>query len=498
MPSPDPRKDKSKAGDRDHRGAIGYVIGGLLAVVLLQLLSPLISNQQAIPYSDFEAAVSAGQVREVTVTPDAVEGEFKTPREGSTHFATIRVDPQLAERLSAKGVTVKGAPSGGALSRLISWLGPLVLIYLFWWWAMPKLAGGAGLGGLVSAGRSKAKVYAESDTKVTFADVAGVEEAKVELQEVVNFLRDPKTYGRLGARAPKGILLVGPPGTGKTLLARAVAGEAGVPFFSISGSEFVEMFVGVGAARVRDLFEQARDARRRPSSSSTSWTRWAAPRRRSPDRRPRREGADAQPASGRDGRLRSQRRRGAAGRHQPARDPRPGAVARRPLRPPGAGGPAGQARAASRSCRCICARSSSRRGVDPEQIAALTPGFTGADLANLVNEAALLATRRNGRAGDAGGFHPAIERIVAGLEKRNRLLNPHEREVVAHHEMGHALVAVALPGVDPVQKVSIIPRGVGALGYTMQRPTEDRFLMDARANWRTAWPCCSAGGPPRP
>jgi cell division protease FtsH len=475
MPVSDPRKDKPKAGDGDHRGAIGYVIGGLIAVFLLQMLSPLVSNQPMIPYSDFETAVSAGQVREVTVTPDAVQGEFKAPREGSTHFTTVRVDPQLADRLLAKGVTVKGEPSGGWLSRLMSWLGPLVLIYLFWWWAMPRLAGGAGLGGLVSAGRSKAKVYVESDTKVTFADVAGVEEAKFELQEVVNFLRDPKTYGRLGARAPKGILLVGPPGTGKTLLARAVAGEAGVPFFSISGSAFVEMFVGVGAARVRDLFDQARAAA--PSIIFI-------------------DELDAL------GRSRAGALIGGLDEKEQTLnqllaeidgfDPSVGVILLAATNRPEILDPA-LLRAGrfdrqvlvdrpDRIGRLAILKVHSRKitlapGLSLEDVAGMTTGFTGADLANLINEAAIAATRRNAPDVGLADFTMAIERIVAGIEKRTRVLSPAERRRVAYHEMGHALVAAALPGVDPVQKVSIIPRGVGALGYTLQRPTEDRFLL---------------------
>jgi cell division protease FtsH len=282
-------------------------------------------------------------------------------------------------------------------------------------------------------------------------------------------------YGRLGGRVPKGVLLVGPPGTGKTLLAKAVAGEAGVPFFSISGSEFVEMFVGVGAARVRDLFEQARPRRRR-SSSSTSSTPGPRPRRLRRHGRPRREGADPQPAAGRARRLRFVQRPGAAGRHQPPGGARPGAAARRPLRPPGAGGPPRQ-EGPHRHPQGAHEEDHPHPDVDADQVAALTPGFSGADLANLVNEAALVATRRDGADVTLEDFTVAIERIVAGLEKKNRVLNEHERTVVAYHEMGHALVAMGLPGTDPVHKISIIPRGVGALGYTIQRPTEDRFLM---------------------
>jgi cell division protease FtsH len=331
------------------------------------------------------------------------------------------------------------------------------------------------MGGLMSVGRSKAKVYVETDTKTGFKDVAGVDEAKDELAEIVEFLKDRKQYGRLGARLPKGILLVGPPGTGKTLLARAVAGEAGVPFFSISGSEFIEMFVGVGAARVRDLFEQARK-----SAPAIVFI-------------------DELDALGRARSL------GGMGGHDEREqtlnqllteldgfDPSEGVVLLGATNRPEILDPA--LLRAGRFDRQVLVDRPDKQGrlqilevharkirmdmaVDLAQVAAMTTGFTGADLANLVNEAALLATRRKAEVVTLADFTNGIERIIAGLEKRNRLLNPREREIVAYHEMGHALVAMALPGSDPVHKVSIIPRGVGALGYTIQRPTDDRFLM---------------------
>jgi cell division protease FtsH len=327
----------------------------------------------------------------------------------------------------------------------------------------------------MSIGKSRAKIYVENKTGVSFKDVAGVEEAKAELQEVVEFLKDPKKYGRLGARVPKGVLLVGPPGTGKTLLARAVAGEAGVAFFSISGAEFVEMFVGVGAARVRDLFEQARQ------------------------KAPAIIFIDELDALGRA------RGAGAIGGHDEREqtlnqllveldgfDPSTGLVLLAATNRPEILDPA--LLRAGRFDRVVLVDRPDKKGrlqilevharkvklapgVDLEKIAAATPGFSGADLANLVNEAALLATRRGADAVSAADFNEAIERMIAGLEKRNRVLNEKERRVVAHHELGHALVAMALPGTDPVHKISIIPRGVAALGYTLQRPTEDRFLM---------------------
>jgi cell division protease FtsH len=311
---------------------------------------------------------------------------------------------------------------------------------------------------------------------VTFQDVAGVDEAKDELREIVDFLKNPEEYSRLGGRMPKGVLLVGPPGTGKTLLAKAVAGEAKVPFFSISGSEFVEMFVGVGAARVRDLFEQARQ--KAPAIifidelDALGRARGMGPYAGGHDEKEQTLNQLLVELDGFDSRA-GLVLLGATNRPE-ILDPallRAGRFDRQVLvdRPDKKG--------RIQILQVHMKRTKLAQDVDPEKVAALTPGFTGADLANLVNEAALLATRRNADAVTMADFNNAVERIVAGLEKRNRLLNPREREIVAYHEMGHALVALALPGVDPVHKVSIIPRGVGALGYTIQRPTEDRFLM---------------------
>jgi cell division protease FtsH len=328
----------------------------------------------------------------------------------------------------------------------------------------------------MTIGKSRAKVYVEKETKVTFEDVAGVDEAKDELVEIVNFLKDPIRYGRLGGRPPKGVLLVGPPGTGKTLLARAVAGEAGVPFFSISGSEFVEMFVGVGAARVRDLFDQARQ--HAPAIIFIDEL----------DALGRARGPFA--TGGHDEKDQTLNQLLA---ELDGFDPSSGLVLLAATNRPEVLDPA--LLRAGRFDRQILVDRPDKRGreqilavhmkkitkldvdVKPEQIAALTPGFTGADLANLVNEATLMATRRNADAVTMADFTGAIERMIAGLEKRNRLLNPLERRVVAYHELGHAMVSLALPGTETVHKVSIIPHGVGALGYTIQRPTEDRYLM---------------------
>jgi cell division protease FtsH len=462
--------------DRKAQLNIWYAIAAMFAVLLIQWW---IQAQQVetLPYSQFEALVEAGKVKEVYVTEKHIKGTLKEAlTDGRTRFVTTRVEPALAERLAERGVTVTGVIESTLLRDILSWVLPVLFFFGLWLFLFRRIAERQGMGGLMSIGKSKAKVYLEKEVKVTFDDVAGVEEAKEELKEVVEFLKNPKDYGRLGARVPKGVLLVGPAGTGKTLLARAVAGEAGVPFFSISGSDFVEMFVGVGAARVRDLFDQARKAK--PciifvdELDAMGRARGIGPFGGGHDEK---EHTLNQLLVELDG-----------------FDPREGIVLLAATNRPEILDPA--LLRAGRFDRQILVDRPDRigriailkvhakkvplaPGVDLDAVAALTPGFTGADLANLVNEAALRATRRGADKVTADDFTLAIERIVAGLEKRSRLLNPREREVVAYHEMGHALVATALPGMDPVHKVSIIPRGVGALGYTMQRPTEDRFLM---------------------
>ena len=454
----------------------GYLIAAAFGILILQWALTTYSTIETIPYSQFEELVSQGKVSEVAVGQDTIQGKLKEKLpDGKQAFVTARVDPAVADKLQEKGVTVTGVPSGGLFQTILSWIVPAFLFYLVWVFLFRRIAERQGFGGLMSIGKSRARVYVEKDTKTTFADVAGVEEAKFELQEVVSFLKDPKSYGRLGAHVPKGILLVGPPGTGKTLLARAVAGEAGVAFFSISGSEFVEMFVGVGAARVRDLFEQARKAA------------------------PCIIFIDELDALGRS------RSPGAFGGYDEKEqtlnqllteldgfDPSAGVILLAATNRPEILDPA--LLRAGRFDRQVLVDRPDKSGrvailkvhvrkitlaneVDLDNIAALTPGFTGADIANLVNEAAIAATRRNAAAVSFDDFTVAIERMVAGVEKKSRVLNKEERRRVAYHEMGHALVAASLPGVDPVQKVSIIPRGVGALGYTMQRPTEDRFLL---------------------
>jgi cell division protease FtsH len=465
-----------EADARKRQFMIWYVLAAFLGLLLFQQFWTSYTQVETIPYSQFETLLEQGKVAEVTVSTDSVQGALKEPLpDGKREFFAVRVDPQLAEKLARHDVTVKGATSSGFIQVLLSWVIPIALFYLAWTFLFRRMAERQGLGGLMTVGKSRAKVYVETDTRVTFKDVAGVEEAKFELQELVAFLRDPKSYGRLGARVPKGVLLVGPPGTGKTLLAKAVAGEAGVPFFSISGSEFVEMFVGVGAARVRDLFEQARKAA--PCIIFIDELD-ALGRSRA-----------ANPVGGLDEKEQTLNQLLA---ELDGFDPSVGVILLAATNRPEILDPA--LLRAGRFDRQVLVDRPDRGGrlailkvhvrriqlaadIDLDAIAGLTTGFTGADIANLVNEAAIVATRRNAAAVDLSDFTEAIERIVAGLEKKSRVLSPEERRRVAFHEMGHALVAATLPGVDPVHKVSIIPRGVGALGYTIQRPTEDRFLL---------------------
>src|SRR5215475_8882651 len=455
---------------------VGYWLAAIIGNLLLQHFYSVNQRVEALPYSQFQQLLQDGKVERVAVSDRYIQGTLKEPLpNGKKQFVTTRVDSQLADELQKFGVTYSGEVESTLLTDLLSWVVPAVVFFGLWTFLVRRMSQGLG-GGLMSIGKSKAKIYVEADTGVTFDDVAGVDEAKEELREIVEFLKNPELYGRLGGRMPKGVLLVGPPGTGKTLLAKAVAGQAKVPFFSISGSEFVEMFVGVGAARVRDLFEQARS--KAPAIifidelDALGRARGLGPYAGSHDEKEQTLNQLLVDMDGFDSRT------GlvilAATNRPEILDPallRAGRFDRQVLvdRPDKKGRVdillvhLGQTRLAA--------------DVDPEKVAALTPGFTGADLANLVNEAALLATRRGADAVGMADFSNAVERIVAGLEKRNRLLNPKEREIVAYHEMGHALVAVSLPGSDPIHKVSIIPRGVGALGYTIQRPTEDRFVM---------------------
>ncbi len=454
---------------------IGYWIAAMLGLLVLQYFYVTAQKVASIPYSQFEQLLKDGQIAKVGVSDRYIQGTLKEPLDGKSEFVTTRVDPRFAEELQKYNVTYTGEATSTLLQDLLSWIVPAALFFGVWMFLSRRVTQGLG-GGLMSIGKSKAKVYVESDTGVRFDDVAGVDEAKEELNEIVEFLKNPEQYGRLGGRMPKGILLIGPPGTGKTLLARAVAGQAKVPFFSISGSEFVEMFVGVGAARVRDLFEQA--STKAPAIIFIDEL----------DALGRARGFGAY-GGGHDEKEQTLNQLLV---EMDGFDARSGLVILAATNRPEILDPA--LLRAGRFDRQVLVDRPDKKGridilhvhlrkaklandVDPEKIAALTPGFTGADLANLVNEATLLATRRGADAVTIADFTNGVERMVAGLEKRNRLLNPKEREIVAYHEMGHALVATSLPGTDPVHKVSIIPRGVGALGYTIQRPIEDRFLM---------------------
>ncbi len=464
--------------DKKAQFHIWYFVAAMFAILLLQNLIATYTQVESITYSQFQTLLRAGQVDNVVISQTMISGELK---DGSgKRFVTPRVDPVVAAELDKAGIGYTGATENTLLRDIFSWVVPALVFFGLWMFVFRKFAEKQGLGGgFMTVGRSKAKIFVETDTKVTFDDVAGVDEAKAELIEIVNFLKEPKRYGRLGARIPKGILLVGPPGTGKTLLARAVAGEAGVPFFSISGSEFVELFVGVGAARVRDLFEQARS--KAPAIifidelDALGRARGAYPLAGANDEK---EQTLNQLLAELDGFDTSAGLVLLAATNRPEiLDPallRAGRFDRQVLldRPDKIG--------RIQILQVHLRKAKLGSNVEPEQIAALTAGFSGADLANLVNEAALLATRRDAESVAMEDFIAAIERIVAGLEKRNRLLNPLERKVVAFHESGHALVALSLPGSDVVQKISIIPRGIGSLGYTIQRPTEDRYLMTRR------------------
>jgi cell division protease FtsH len=452
-----------------------YLMIAVIAVVFLRDLWLQQQKIDHIPYSEFRSLLEAGKVGEVAVGDTYIRGTLANPAAGEKpEFMTEKLPLDLADFLARYKVKYKAEHDSDWLKTILSWIVPTALFVGIWMFVIRRMQTGVG-GGLLAIGKSKARIYLERSTGVDFADVAGVDEAKAELEEVVDFLKKPEAHSRLGGRLPKGILLVGPPGTGKTLLARAVAGEAGVPFFSISGSEFVEMFVGVGVARVRDLFEQARehapciifidelDALGRARGSFT--------------------------LGGHDEKEQTLNQLLA---ELDGFDPKTGIVLLAATNRPEILDPA-LLRAGRFDRQVLVDRPDKKgradilavhvrkvklaKGVDIDRIAALTPGFSGADLANLVNEAALLATRRGGEDVTLDDFTGAIERIVGGLEKRSRILNAQERETIAVHETGHALVAMALPGSDPVQKISIIPRGVGALGYTMQRPIEDRFLM---------------------
>jgi len=462
--------------DKKQGWNVGYWILAMLLLFMAQSYWQGMRQTEPVSYSEFEQALADKRIQDVVIADQIITGKLKSADGNKTTLVATRVEPALAERLDKYQVPYSRVIESTLLRDIMSWIIPALIFFGIWYFLIRKMGGEQGMGGLFSIGKSRAKVYVVQDTGVTFADVAGVDEAKAELVEVVDFLKHPKDYTRLGAHIPKGVLLVGPPGTGKTLLAKAVAGEAGVAFFSISGSEFVEMFVGVGAARVRDLFVQARA--KAPAIifidelDALGRARGAFPGIGGHDEK---EQTLNQLLSEMDGFDTS------VGIIILAATNRPEILDPALLR-------------AGRFDRQVLVDRPDKKGrldilkvhvrkvtLDPDlsldAVAAITPGFSGADLANLVNEATIIATRRKAETVTLADFTAAMERIVAGLEKRNRLINPHERETVAYHEMGHVLVALSKQDGDPVHKVSIIPRGIGALGYTIQRPTEDRYLM---------------------
>lgn len=453
--------------------SLWYFLVALLVITWLQgyLAEP---QREKVSYSEFKQWVRDGRVDNLVLASDRIRGEIKDDKGQVQHFVTVRVeDPELVKLLDQKAIKYTGYAENKWIGLLISWLLPLAIFVLFWSFLIRRM--GTGPQGVLSVGKARVKIYAEKEVGITFADVAGIDEAKAELQEIVQFLREPRKFERLGGRIPKGVLLVGAPGTGKTLLAKAVAGEAGVPFFSISGSEFVEMFVGVGAARVRDLFAQAKE--QAPciifvdELDALGKARGLNPMG-SHDEREQTLNQLLVEMDGFD--PRSGVIIMAATNRPEILDPallRPGRFDRHV----GIDKPDIRGREAILRIHAKGVKLGS--DVDLKKIAALTPGFVGADLANLVNEAALVAARRDAEEVAMVDFQEAADRIIGGLEKKNRAMNPKEKEIVAFHESGHALVAIMLPNTDPVNKISIIPRGIAALGYTQQMPTEDRYLM---------------------
>jgi len=461
---------------KHHKFSLWYVLLGIWFVLILQNYMVSAFAIKTIPYSEFLNLLKEGRITQVAISPNQIQGAYKEDQGDAAkeiRFKTVRVDPDTSKLLEQYNVHFKGEIESQFLPTLLSWIIPVFLFFGIWYFMMKRMAGQQP--GFMTLGKNKAKIYMQEDIHVRFDDVAGVDEAKQELMEVVDFLKEPGKFTELGGKIPKGILLVGPPGTGKTMLSKAVAGESGVPFFSMSGSEFVEMFVGLGAARVRDLFEQAKqkapciifidelDALGKARGFGTVGGH---------DEREQTLNQLLVEMDGFDPKV------GvillAATNRPEILDPallRPGRFDRNILvdRPDKEG--------REQILKVHLKNIKTEPDLDVAVLAGMTSGMVGADLANLVNEAALLAVRRSKKKAGMPEFEEAVERVVAGLEKKNRLINPKERKIVAYHEMGHAIVALSLPGTEPVQKISIVPRGIAALGYTMQVPTEDRFLM---------------------
>jgi cell division protease FtsH len=455
-------------------GNIWYVIAAIWGVLLLQNIIFDQFRPVVIPYSEFIEAVLNDKVIEIAVGQDRISGKMRADDGTEQLFTTVRVDTDLSQKLSEHNVKFSGQVENTFIKAILSWLIPIGLFFGIWYFMMRRMQ--AGQAGIMSFGKNKAKVVGEKDIETRFTDVAGADEAKEELQEVVDYLEHPQTYLEVGGQMPKGVILVGPPGTGKTLIARAVAGEAGVPFFSMSGSDFVEMFVGMGAARVRDLFVQARE--KAPciifidELDAIGKARGAGGITGGHDEREQTlnqllvemDGFDTQ--------------KGivilAATNRPEVLDPallRSGRFDRQVLiDKPDVNGREEILKIHARKVNLA-------EGVNLRTIAQKTAGFSGADLANAVNEAALLAVRKKLKQVTEIELDEAVDRIIGGLEKKNRVINSKEKKIVAYHEVGHALVAALTEGSEPVHKISIIPRGLAALGYTQQRPTEDRYLM---------------------
>ncbi|MSS71764.1 MAG: ATP-dependent metallopeptidase FtsH/Yme1/Tma family protein [Candidatus Latescibacteria bacterium] len=458
--------------ERRIRFSIWYAVAAFLILSAIQTY--LNSNVEEIDYSDFRRSVAEGRVKKCAIGPEQIRGERVRQGGGDQQFTTMRVeDPELVKLLEGNKVQFTGRSADDWFRTILSWIVPTLIFFGLWAFLSRRMSG--PVGGVMSIGKSKAKIYVEDKTKVTFNDVAGIDEAEEELKEIVEFLKTPDKFKRLGGRIPKGVLLVGPPGTGKTLLARAVAGESGVPFFSLSGSDFVEMFVGVGASRVRDLFKQAKS--HAPCIIFIDEL----------DALGKARGIN--PVGGHDEREQTLNQLltemdgfdANVGVILMAATNRPEILDLALLRPgrfdrhvvvdrPDIKGREAILKVHARTAKLAA-------GVDLHTIAARTPGFVGADLANVINEAALRAARGDQTEIEMKDLEEAIDRVVAGLERKSRAMSEKEREIVAYHEAGHAIVSEVLPGVDRLHRISIIPRGVAALGYTMLLPTEDRYLM---------------------
>jgi len=462
--------------DAKKRFTIWYIIGGIWLFFIMQNMLASAFAVKQIPYSEFMEAVKENRVTDLSVSANQIQGRIldqDSENGNGVPFRTVRVDPEISGVLDENNIAYTGRLESNFLGMVMSWVIPIALFFGVWIFLMRRFQ--RQQTGMMPLGKNKAKVYAEDEVDTRFSDAAGVDESKEELQEIIEYLREPEKFTRVGGQIPRGLLMVGPPGTGKTLLARAVAGESGVPFFSLSGSDFVEMFVGMGAARVRDLFKQAKE--KAPCIVFI-------------------DELDA---------LGKARGYGGVGGHDEREqtlnqllvemdgfDPNIGIILMAATNRPEILDPA--LTRPGRFDRQVLVDRPDKKGridilnlylakvktieeIDVDRLGGMTAGMAGADLANLVNEAALLSVRRNKEGVGMDEIQEAIERVVAGLEKKNRLLDPKEKEIVAFHELGHAIVAMSLPGTDPVQKISIVPRGLAALGYTMQVPTEDRFLI---------------------